>query len=295
MELIVVITILAILGTIGFISIQGYSSSARDSSRVSNLVNLHKGLTIYQVVSGLYPMPESTITITASGSIVGYQGFARDQVANVAKLSAGATKDPLDPSIYTTYSVNAAQVRMQLMAFLENGNGISAFIDAIPGTPSAYAGASSYSIRSPLDKGDSVGILLGTGTNLYQSVQELYVANSFTGVDIMNSTGTYTLYMSKSQQYSGTGTALRAGITGGGLIGYWNFDEGAGMTTYDKSGNGYHGTLSGTTLPVWTTGKVGKALDFGGSGGILFGTSPSTEADSKEPASLTLGVWVKFQ
>lgn len=43
-ELIVVITILAILGTIGFISIQGYSKSARDSSRVSDLVNLAKAM-----------------------------------------------------------------------------------------------------------------------------------------------------------------------------------------------------------------------------------------------------------
>jgi prepilin-type N-terminal cleavage/methylation domain-containing protein len=41
-ELIVVITILAILGTIGFLSIQGYSASARDGSRIGNLVNLQK-------------------------------------------------------------------------------------------------------------------------------------------------------------------------------------------------------------------------------------------------------------
>lgn len=41
-ELIVVITILAILGTIGFIAIQGYSSSARDSVRVSDMRNIEK-------------------------------------------------------------------------------------------------------------------------------------------------------------------------------------------------------------------------------------------------------------
>ena len=29
------------------------------------------------------------------------------------------------------------------------------------------------------------------------------------------------------------------------LIGYWDFDEGSGSTVYDKSGNQYHGTLSG--------------------------------------------------
>ncbi|MDD2745529.1 MAG: type II secretion system protein, partial [Candidatus Gracilibacteria bacterium] len=35
-ELIVVITILAILGTIGFLSIGGYSSKARDSARIGD-------------------------------------------------------------------------------------------------------------------------------------------------------------------------------------------------------------------------------------------------------------------
>ncbi len=39
-ELIVVITILAILGTIGFLSLQGYSSSARDSTRSSDLASI---------------------------------------------------------------------------------------------------------------------------------------------------------------------------------------------------------------------------------------------------------------
>jgi prepilin-type N-terminal cleavage/methylation domain-containing protein len=50
-ELVVVITILAILGTIGFLSIQGYSASARDSSRIGNLVNLQKGLSVWKVVA----------------------------------------------------------------------------------------------------------------------------------------------------------------------------------------------------------------------------------------------------
>jgi prepilin-type N-terminal cleavage/methylation domain-containing protein len=50
-ELIVVITILAILGTIGFLSIQGYSASARDGSRISNLSSLQRGLALWKVVA----------------------------------------------------------------------------------------------------------------------------------------------------------------------------------------------------------------------------------------------------
>ena len=48
-ELIVVITILVILGTIAFVSLGGFSGSARDSSRVSDLVSISKGLDITYV------------------------------------------------------------------------------------------------------------------------------------------------------------------------------------------------------------------------------------------------------
>lgn len=86
-ELIVVVTILVILGTIAFISLGGYAASARDSARVENLANLHKGLSLLQVKSGKYPMPESSVNITASGTVIGYQGFAKDQIGALANIS----------------------------------------------------------------------------------------------------------------------------------------------------------------------------------------------------------------
>ncbi len=205
-ELIVVITILAILGTIGFISIQGYSSSARDSARISNLVNLHKGLTLFQTVGGSYPMPESPITLLASGSIIGYQGFARDQVAGIAKLSAWATKDPLDPTIYTTYSTNVLQTKMQLMAFLEDGSKVTAYMPGI--TELSAATNTNYAARSPMTKWDTLGILLGTGTTLNQPVQEL-LSESFTGIDVVSTSTGYTAVFSKTDTVSGTGKTLQ--------------------------------------------------------------------------------------
>lgn len=50
-ELIVVITILAILGTIGFVQLGGFAGSARDSVRISSLTNLKKGLDMFQIKS----------------------------------------------------------------------------------------------------------------------------------------------------------------------------------------------------------------------------------------------------
>jgi prepilin-type N-terminal cleavage/methylation domain-containing protein len=45
-ELIVVITILAILGTIAFISLQGYSADARNSKRTSDINNIQSAISI---------------------------------------------------------------------------------------------------------------------------------------------------------------------------------------------------------------------------------------------------------
>ena len=46
------------------------------------------------------------------------------------------------------------------------------------------------------------------------------------------------------------------------LVAYWKFDEGAGTTTADSSGNGNTGIL--TNGPLWTAGRLGKALYFDG-------------------------------
>jgi hypothetical protein len=49
----------------------------------------------------------------------------------------------------------------------------------------------------------------------------------------------------------------------GGLVGWWQFEEGAGMTAADSSGNGHDGTLE--TAGVWESGPPGQgvALGFG--------------------------------
>ena len=79
-ELIVVITILAVLGTIAFISLQGYSGEARDSKRLSDVNNLvkkvnielSKGTTLASLFSGS-TTPTNDLTINGSGSQSRYQ------------------------------------------------------------------------------------------------------------------------------------------------------------------------------------------------------------------------------
>jgi prepilin-type N-terminal cleavage/methylation domain-containing protein len=73
-ELIVVITILAILGTIGFLSIGGYSSKARDSARVGDVAQVVKSLDLSVVTAGSYPVPDNSFAVTYSGGTVWNQG-----------------------------------------------------------------------------------------------------------------------------------------------------------------------------------------------------------------------------
>jgi len=56
-ELIVVITILAILGTISFFALGGFVVSARDSNRISDVNSMKSVLENYSLQTGFYPAP----------------------------------------------------------------------------------------------------------------------------------------------------------------------------------------------------------------------------------------------
>jgi hypothetical protein len=172
---------------------------------------------------------------------------------------------------------------MQLMSFLEDGSNVTAFV------PNAYAGVSSdsliseasagstsdYSKRSPLVKGDSLGILVGnSGSSLNQPVQERYSALVFTGVDLVKTTVSsgYTLVFSPSDTTASVVTSGTGGYTGSlftfaynkrddllsnkalagndpSLVGYWDMEttvmSGSQVLLKDLSGYGNNGTGSG--------------------------------------------------
>ena len=73
------------------------------------------------------------------------------------------------------------------------------------------------------------------------------------------------------------------------LVGRWQFNEGAGTTVADSSGNGTNLTTSGS--PTWTTGVEGGAMTFA-SGKEAADTSPSSAA--YVTGSSTVMGWVKM-
>ena len=66
--------------------------------------------------------------------------------------------------------------------------------------------------------------------------------------------------------FVGTLTTIDSdGTLGRGLIGYWPFDDGQGISVADYSGNGNGGTINNETPTMWKPGKIGTALELNGS------------------------------
>jgi hypothetical protein len=73
-----------------------------------------------------------------------------------------------------------------------------------------------------------------------------------------------------------------------GPIAYWNFDEGAGTTAYDRSGNVRHGTL--TNGPRWSEGKFGKAVSLDGVNDHIR-VFHNPDFDITDTSSITISGW----
>lgn len=63
-ELVLVIVILVILGTIALINFKWATLSARDSVRISDVTNISNGLFLYNTKSWDFPIPENSISVT---------------------------------------------------------------------------------------------------------------------------------------------------------------------------------------------------------------------------------------
>ena len=80
-----------------------------------------------------------------------------------------------------------------------------------------------------------------------------------------------------------------------GLIGYWPFDEGTGTTTADASGHNNNGVLWPNISPLWTTGKVGSALQFNATDNNNYTDDPRVTIGRNLDVSIlpfTISAWV---
>ncbi len=84
-----------------------------------------------------------------------------------------------------------------------------------------------------------------------------------------------------------SGNCVLGLCTDPGLIGWWRFDEGAGMTASDSSGLGSSGTISGSSF---SSGFSGSALSMSGAGAVVV----SNTAPFNSLAAVTVETWVNL-
>lgn len=196
-ELIVVITILAILWTIGFVSLQWFSINARDGTRVANISWIVRLMDYQKLKTWKYPRPDNSITITASGQTIWYQWSAEESVF-IELWYSWDWVDPLDQTPYTYYTLENGS-SMQILGLMESAGSI-AWNSIIP-----YS-FSDFSLRAPKVFWNKLWIITDVNN---------VPANTLSGatdIDIVQTTETYIAHVDDNTKYTWVGDDLRYSV-----------------------------------------------------------------------------------
>lgn len=190
-ELIVVITILAILSTVAFISFQWYSQSSRDAVRQTNLKSLDKWLSLLKMKNQSFPEPAwPTTSVEVNSALISTQWFMSEAIAN----TIGVFWDLKDPTTWylPIYVLSADKQKYQIGMFQEQPLEISMLHNL-----SSFAKQNQYFISA----WDKIWVILS------QDRVPVNATNTPT-VDILNTTQTYLAYIDHSTKVEGTGESL---------------------------------------------------------------------------------------
>ena len=183
-ELIVVITILAILSTIWFVSYSGYLAGSRDSNRISQLKAISEWLQLYSTNHSL-PTPDAKSTnIMDNWTQIATQWYAWKNVLETITYSTEWV-DPKD-NIYYSYYLTKNKKYYQLMGWLEEEDNLqnqATWID--------------YSIRYPIVFWNKLWILTDKDNT---PIQETWT----TSIDISNIWIEIKSYLKDSEYVTGT-------------------------------------------------------------------------------------------
>ena len=152
-ELIVVVTIIALLSTIGFVSYSGYLVGVRDTNRISQATRILDSLQIYSISNRL-PIPENKIDITIWSTIIWYQWDIWDTILESIDYSS-SVRDPKDGTRFVYYLTHDRK-NFQIMTFMEDQKSVFSFFS------STYA---NFLDRFPKTYGKRLWILLENNTH----------------------------------------------------------------------------------------------------------------------------------
>jgi len=189
-ELIIVLVIIAILSTIGFVSYESYLSVWRDTAKISLMRDINTSFGTYSLKSKI-PLPENKVDITASWTVFAYQWDFTESIAN----TIGFRWNPYDTSldIYPTYMLWANRKDTQILHFLEDRQStqISSVIETYAFTD--------YQILYPKIIGQALGIMLDSETQ--QPLHRIDNFSTLGNYDVVNGTWALRAYYSQQEYY----------------------------------------------------------------------------------------------
>lgn len=226
-ELIVVITIVGILSTVGFVSYSGYLTGARDSNRISQLTKITDSLQVYSATKSL-PLPDTQINISVNGTLVAYQGDLWEDVLETIDFANGGL-DPKDDT-YFTYYLTSDRNTFQVMGMMEEIASVS-----LRNTNDAYA--VDYTQRFPKVYGRQLGVLTSNSGTLINTPADKVAT---TGIDLFTTTGSFIANLSDTSKVTGTGVELRKALTNGSCLRLKEsgLSSGNGVYTINPRGTG---------------------------------------------------------
>lgn len=179
--MVVVVTILAILSLVGYVSYSDNIVGVRDSQRVNNLEKLQIDLKSHKQKEGSYPLPTTPVNITNSGTMI-YQGTLTSAV--ISNVLQNIPKDPRSNNWYW-YSTTTNRQYFQIALTLENNDAPKAVVkgdyksimkDLFPTLLLSVTGATSFDANSGAIANKF--ILNGGSYNLPYDMKGVLVANT---------------------------------------------------------------------------------------------------------------------
>ncbi|MEK7635978.1 MAG: type II secretion system protein [Patescibacteria group bacterium] len=236
LELLIVIGILAMLGTVVMVIINPVElyRQVRDTRRISDLETIDKALSLADF-EGIFLGASSTVYVSIPDTSSVCANLGLPQLPNGWSYSCKTSANYRNVDSSGWVPVN--------FTLLSQGSPLSALpIDIVNTTSSGqyytYVPGGSWELTASLESDKYKGI------------------NSLVGKDGGTSFNSYEigsdLKLTPSQLEEG-------GNRDTSLIGYWTFDEGSGTTAYNSSGGGNNLNIT-LTLGSWVSGKINGAF-----------------------------------
>ncbi len=184
-ELIVVITILAILATVGFVTYQEYISWSYDSNRIVQLNDVHDWLERLSITTKL-PFPANLVNITMSWSSYAIQWDVDEKIIQAIDYNGGG----LDPEFDTFLTIMLADngKDFQLLTYVSDVNLLSsAWVLWV------HAAVIEYWNLFPKTAGKPLWVIVDKATQTPLQRSELPINNTY---DVINWTGGVYMYKS---------------------------------------------------------------------------------------------------